>query len=88
MKKNRILSCQKGDIVLHNGRKVWVSQVISQGTEDSVDKHGRKKAGERAYICVCRIMEDNGQILYRSPRCIDQMWTHIKEEALHETIKA
>jgi len=72
----KILTCEVGDIVIHKGEKVWVSEVVHKGKEDKINKKGKPVKGERDCITVCTIMIDNGQILKRSPRYIDADWSH------------
>lgn len=71
--------CNVGDTVIHKGKDVYVSQVIQQGTSDRKQKNGYVKKGTKAYITVCYIMPDNGQVLHRSPRNIYDDWEHKKE---------
>ena len=66
-----MLTCCVGDIIINANNKMWVSEVIVQGKEDT-----QKQVGEKAFIAACRIMS-NGQILKRSPICIDD-WVHMQ----------
>lgn len=68
---DRINTCKVGDTVIHKRKAVYVSDVMIQGREDNTEKKGW-----RAYICVCPIMPDNGQVLKRSPSCIEENWKH------------
>jgi len=86
--KKRVFTCEEEDFVIHAGKKVWVSCIVSAGREDRkvkarVDKKTGKKIpahiapGYKSDISVCRVMPDNGQILTRSPRHIGTDWEHI-----------
>ena len=68
-KKNQY-RCYPGDFVIHTATRklVYVSEVILAGLHPK----------ERDLISVCRIM-DNGQILKRSPICIDSAWRHTSQ---------
>ena len=69
--------CECGDIVLHNGNKFIVSEVLDCGREDDKTRQIEKsRRGVRSEICVCRIM-DNGQVLRRSPKYIGDHWRHV-----------
>ena len=72
---DKINRCMPGDTILHDGVKMWVSQVLIQGKERC-----KKDTGERADICACKIM-DNGQILKRSPVNIGNEWQHIRGDS-------
>lgn len=74
--KNRIFTCDVGDLVIYDGKKVYVSEVISDGKENA-KKNGQEVQGVRSEIAVCRVMPDNGQILHRSPRFIGSNWEHL-----------
>lgn len=77
----QIMTCQEEDIVLHNGRLVYVNQIVKSGHE----RRGND-AGERDSITVCAILE-NGQILTRSPRFIDMDWEHPPKRERREVKK-
>lgn len=68
-----------GDHVIHDGKEMYVENVIEQGMDDKYKDGKIVKKGIKAYICVCPIMPDNGQVLYRSPRCIGNDWENIEE---------
>ena len=74
----RNYTCKVGDVVIVQGKKVWISQVVEPGWENYFDKDGSLIVGEKSKITVCRIMEDNGQILKRSPKFIGSNWSHTK----------
>jgi hypothetical protein len=76
----RVLTCDVGEIVIHKGKKVWVSEVYCRGFEDR-ECQGTIIPGERAYLIVCRILPDRlnpegGQILKNSPFLIADDWVH------------
>jgi prophage regulatory protein len=80
MKKHELI-CHVGDIVFHNGKKVFVSEILVPGVRKKRIKHPKNKGRflttnpVKADICVCRIME-NGQVLRRSPFYIGKEWEH------------
>ena len=81
MLKTKIFTCEKGDVILNEGRrKMIVSSTVIKGKEDRLSKKGEFVAGNRSEITACRIMPDNGQILYRSPIYIGVNWIHYKGE--------
>lgn len=81
-KKNRVCTCEIGDIVIHNNREVWVNDIIYGGREKS-----KSRDGERSSISICTIMPDNGQVLRRSPRNIGTDWEHIPEDERAEKVE-
>ncbi len=62
--------CRVGDIVicLTSMQKVMVNEVIFKGIGPM----------EKDMISVCRVMS-NGQVLRRSPVCIDTKWRHTND---------
>ena len=81
-RKNRVLTCEAHEIVMHKGQKVWVDEVYSRGFEART-RRGREVPGERAFLIVCRILPDrlkpeDGQILKNNPFLIDDNWTHLE----------
>ena len=81
MKKRRVFTCVKDDLIIHNGNRMSVAEIITRGREKCKvkDKSGKMldRPGIMADISAYPIMSDNGQILTRSPRCIGQEWSHI-----------
>lgn len=82
MKKWGGNTCNVGNVVLVDGRRMEVAEVIFTGREpftrrDQVTGAKRLRPGEKSEITAYRIMEDNGQVLRRSPIYIGVKWSHL-----------
>lgn len=63
----RSKDCKVGDTVLHNGRKVMVTEILEEGTP-----------GQRSYIAACYIHKD-GNPLRRTFVAVGTDWDVIKK---------
>jgi hypothetical protein len=77
----RVFTCNKGDEVLFQGKRVVVAQIIELGFEPKTlkNKHGKYTVqGEKDVVTVCHY-DRTGLLLTRSPQYAGTDWEHIKK---------